>query len=90
MSVYQLEIPKVVRQQIDKLPGFYRQRFRQLIQSLATEPRPANAKRLRTGDNRYRIRVDDYRLVYRIFDAVLIVEILKAGHKARPEFYAEL
>lgn len=90
MSAYQLEIPKAVRQQVDNLPGVYRQRFRRLIQSLTSNPRPAGAKLLRTGENRYRIRVDDYRLVYRIFDDELIVEVLKAGHKAGPEFYEDV
>ena len=75
---------------MDDLPGFYRQRFRRLINSLATEPRPTSAKLLRTGENRYRIRIDDYRLVYRIFDDVLIVEVLRAGHKDGPEFYEDL
>ena len=87
MNVYQLEIPKAVRRQIDNLPGYYRQWFRRQINELATDPRPANAKPLRTGEDRYRIRIDDYRLVYRIFDDVLIVEVLRAGHKEGPEFY---
>lgn len=90
MSKYRLDVPKAVRRQVDRLPGRYRQRFRRLIQALAIEPRPPNAKRLRTGENRYRIRVDDYRLVYRIFDDLLLVEVLKAGHKIGPEFYDDI
>jgi len=90
MNVYRLNIPKPVSRQIEALPGRYRQRFWRLIQSLASNPRPAAAKLLRTGENRYRIRVDDYRLVYRIFDDVLIVEVVKVGQKEGPEFYQDV
>lgn len=90
MNVYRLNIPKPVTRQIEALPGRYRQRFWRLIQSLASEPRPVSAKLLRTGENRYRIRVDDYRLVYRIFDDVLIVEVIKVGQKEGPEFYQDV
>lgn len=88
--MYQLRIPKPVRRQIEALPGRYRQRVWRQIQSLATEPRPATAKPLRTGENRYRIRLDDYRLVYRIEDDLLIVEVVKVGHKDGPEFYEDV
>lgn len=90
MSAYRLDVPKEVRRQVDALPGRYRQRFRRLINDLADNPRPAGARQLRTGENRYRIRVDDYRLVYRVFDDVLLVEVLKAGQKAGPEFYEDV
>ena len=90
MTVYRLSIPKPVRRRVEALPGRYRQRFWRLVQSLASNPRPAGAKLLRTGENRYRIRVDDYRLVYRIFDDVLIVEVLKAGQKEGPQFYEDV
>lgn len=90
MSLYRLDVPKEVRRQVDQLPGRYRQRFRQLISSLASNPRPSTARPLRTGEDRYRIRIDDYRLVYRIFDDLLLVTVLKAGHKDGPEFYEDV
>lgn len=90
MSKYRLEIPKHVQRQIDGLPGFYRQRIRQIIISLANHPRPNNAKELRLFPNSWQIRLDNYRLVYSIEDVVLIVEIVKAGRKHGPEFYADI
>lgn len=63
MSKYRLEVPKHVQRQIDGLPGFYRQRIRQIIIALANYPRPSNAKELRLSPNSWQIRLDNYRIV---------------------------
>ncbi|MCE7983852.1 MAG: type II toxin-antitoxin system RelE/ParE family toxin [Caldilinea sp. CFX5] len=88
--MYQLRIPKPVRRRIDALPGRYRQRVWRLIQSLASNPRPAGAKQLREREQMYRIALDDYRIVYSIEDDLLIIEVVKVGSKAGPEFYQDV
>lgn len=90
MKKYRLEIKTMVLRQIEALPGRYRQRIRRTIAELVTEPRPQRALPLRTFPNRYRIRVDDYRIVYRIEDDLLIVEVVKVGRKSGPEFYTDV
>ena len=90
MNVYQLEIPTRVRRQIDRLPGHYRQRVKQVIQLLPSNPRPANAKLLREKEQIYRIALDQYRIVYSIEDEVLVIEIVKVGRKHAPEFYDDV
>ena len=37
------------------------------------EPRPAGCKKLKGHDNLYRLRVGDWRIIYAVEDAVLIV-----------------
>ena len=90
MKKYQLEIKKSVLGQIALLPGRYRQRVQRTIAALATNPRPHQAEPLRTFPDRYRIRLDEYRIVYRIEDDLLIVEVVKVGRKHGPEFYENL
>lgn len=79
-----------MRRRIDALPGRYRQRVWRLIQSLASNPRPAGAKQLREREQMYRIALDDYRIVYSIEDDLLIIEVVKVGSKAGPEFYQDV
>lgn len=82
MKVYQIDIARSVRRQIDALPGHIRQRIKREIAKLAFNPRPEHAKELRGSlAGRYKIRLDHYRLVYRIDDDAVIVVILKAGMK---------
>jgi mRNA interferase RelE/StbE len=90
MNLYQLEIPTRVRRQIDRLPGHYRQCVKAIIQQLASNPRPSNAKLLREKAEIYRIALDQYRIVYSIENEVLVVEVVKVGRKYGPEFYADI
>lgn len=90
MKPYQLKVKGAVLRQIHMLPGNYRKRVQQLLATLVTNPRPAAAKELRNAKDRYRIRLDQYRIVYAIEDDILLIEVLKVGKKEGPEFYVDL
>jgi len=51
------------------------------IDGLRVNPRPNGSKKLNKEDPLYRIRVGDYRVVYQIQDKILLVLILKVGHR---------
>jgi len=88
---YHLRRSKKVLAQMERLPGHIRQRAKRLINDLAYNPRPTYAEEL-TGilAGRYKICIDDHRIVYAIDDEIITVEILKIGHKYGPEFYRDL
>ena len=50
------------------------------IRRLADDPRPPGSERL-SGEDRYRIRQGDYRVVYTIDDEQRIVEVVRIGHR---------
>jgi mRNA interferase RelE/StbE len=56
------------------------------IEQLATETRGAGCQKL-SGQEHYRVRQGDYRIVYEIRDDVPIVTVVKVGH--RREVYRE-
>ena len=51
------------------------------MRGLASQPRPPGCEKLVGPDNLYRIRVGDYRIVYQVRDEVLLVLVLKIGHR---------
>jgi mRNA interferase RelE/StbE len=52
------------------------------IEALVENPRPAGVKKLKgKGENLWRIRVGDYRVIYLIDNTVRIVNIRKIGHR---------
>ena len=89
MKKYQLDIG-LVRRQIDRLPGHMKRRVKQEIARLGHQPRPTHAKELRDYPNTYRVRLDNYRIVYQIEDGIVIVTVLKVGRKRGPEFYQDI
>nr|WP_315149239.1 type II toxin-antitoxin system RelE/ParE family toxin [uncultured Flavobacterium sp.] len=50
------------------------------IYDLADNPRPQGYRKLK-GRKGYRIRVGDYRVIYEIFDNVLLIEVIDLGHR---------
>ena len=57
-----------------------RQRVVRRIAALADDPRPPGSTKL-TGQETYRVRQGVYRILYTIDDAVLVVEVVKVGHR---------
>jgi mRNA interferase RelE/StbE len=50
------------------------------IDELANDPRPAGAKRL-AGQEAWRLRVGEYRVVYCIEDKQLVVGVVRTAHR---------
>ncbi|WP_281636475.1 type II toxin-antitoxin system RelE family toxin [Flavobacterium marginilacus] len=50
------------------------------IYALAENPRPQGYRKLK-GRKGYRIRVGDYRVIYEIFDNILVIEVIDLGHR---------
>ncbi len=56
------------------------EKIKEAIYSLANNPRPSGYKKLKGRDG-YRLRVADYRIIYDIFDDVLLVDVIDIGHR---------
>ena len=56
-------------------------RLDEAIESLADDPRPPGSRKLAGTTDRYRVRVGDYRIVYRIDDGKVTVLVLLIGHR---------
>jgi len=77
---YRVEIAETAAKSIAKLQPQVALRIRNAILGLAENPRPHSVKKLR-GENAYRLRVGDYRVVYTINDRVVLVIIIRVGHR---------
>ena len=75
-----MEIAETAAKSIAKLQPRVALRVRNAILGLAENPRPHSVKMLR-GENAYCIRVADYRVVYTINDRVVLVIVIRVGHR---------
>ena len=78
---YEIQISKSASKQIKKLPSEIQERIQVKVDSLAVESRPDGVKKLKGRENGYRIRVGDYRIIYDIFDDVLLIIVVEVGHR---------
>ena len=80
MPLYKITISKLAQKQLDKLADNLASKLVDAIYILAKDPRPGGCKKLK-GREGYRIRVGDYRIIYQIFDDVLVINVMALGHR---------
>jgi mRNA interferase RelE/StbE len=77
---YRLLLKKSAERELRKIPKSDLQRITERIKDLAALPRPSGNEKL-AGQDSYRIRQGDYRIVYTIDDTHRLIEIIKIGHR---------
>ena len=80
MASYSLQIKRSAVKEVEALPLKDRRRIVRKIQALARNPRPEGCEKL-SGQDKYRLRQGDYRILYSVDDAAEAVVIVKIGHR---------
>ncbi len=80
MGKYKVEIKRSAVKEIESLPKKDMKAVLDKISFLSETPRPHDCKKL-SGQEKYRVRCGNCRILYAIEDAVLIVYIVKVGHR---------
>lgn len=80
MAGYSLFFKESVRKDLDAIPKSDLQRIMERIAGLADNPRPPGAEKL-SGQEKYRVRQGNYRIIYAIEENRLIVMVVKVGHR---------
>ena len=80
MASYKLLIKPSAAKELEALPKKDRQRIVTKIRSLSVEPRPPGCEKL-SGHDLYRVRQGNYRVLYTVQDADLVVVIITIGHR---------
>lgn len=79
--VYQVEITPAAKRQIKKLSQRVQKLIVERLEQLAINPRSSGVLKMESEEDLYRIRVGNYRIIYEIQDQVLLVIIVKVGHR---------
>jgi len=80
MPQYSVTWAPSARRQLEKLDPEIQRLVATAVDMLAINPRPPASARLRNSPN-LRVRVRDYRIIYEIHDRVLIVKVVRVGHR---------
>ena len=80
MASYKLLIKPSAAKELEALPPKDRRRIVAKVRKLASEPRPAGAEKL-SGQQKYRFRQGNYRVLYSVDDAESTVVVVKIGHR---------
>jgi mRNA interferase RelE/StbE len=80
MAPYRLIVKQSVSKDLKKIPKQDVKRIVATIQSLAKNPRPPQSKKL-SGQERYRLRQGNYRILYTVEDDELVICVVKVGNR---------
>ena len=87
MASYKVSIKPSAAKEIEALPKKDRIRVIKRIKDLSENPRPPGCEKL-SGDDKYRVRQGQYRIVYSISDEELVVLVVKVAN--RREVYRDI
>jgi mRNA interferase RelE/StbE len=87
MASFELRFKPSVAKDLLGIPRGDVQRILARIEALRSDPRPTGCEKL-SGQEYYRVRQGQYRILYRVADTELVVEVVKVGH--RREVYRSL
>ena len=80
MASYRLVFRHSVTKDLRAIPKSDVARILQRIEALAENPRGAGCEKL-SGQERYRVRQGQYRIIYEIVDAELVVTVVRVGNR---------
>ncbi len=79
--VYAVVFRPAAMRELEKLADYDADRILRAVETLQDDPRPSQSRKLRGAKDLYRLRVGDFRAVYRIEDKRVTVTVLKIGHR---------
>ena len=85
---YRIEVKKSAAKALKKIPKLDRKRIGKKIDSLAEKLPSPDTTKMKGNNPFHKVRVGDYRIVYEIQDDVLLILIVKVGH--RKDIYRNL
>jgi mRNA interferase RelE/StbE len=80
MAGYEIVFKQSVYKELKNIPKSALKKILAKVEELGSNPRPMGCEKL-TGQELYRIRQGNYRIVYSIQDNELTVWVIKVGHR---------
>lgn len=81
MADYRVAIKPSARKELEALDDATFQRLAKKIVLLESNPRPSGCKKLKGHQDIWRIRIGDYRVLYTVDDAEMIVRVSRIAHR---------
>jgi mRNA interferase RelE/StbE len=80
VASYKVLITRSATKELEAVPLKDRRRIVARIQGLADDPRPPGCEKL-SGEEKFRLRQGDYRILYEIIDDDLVVTVVRIGNR---------
>ena len=82
MPEYRISFSRSARKELESLPRQIVERIFPKIEALVVQPRPSGCTKLKGGQNLWRLRVSDYRVLYSIDDGQKVIDVVAVRHRS--------
>ena len=86
--MYKIEWKQSAKKELKKLKKAVIPRIIKAVKSLSINPHPTGSRKLQCSEHLYRVRLGDYRIVYSVENKIVLIEIIRIGH--RKDIYRKL
>lgn len=80
MAKYRIIVEKRAKKELAKIAPKNILKIQKAIDKLVLDPRPIASRKM-VGSSGYRLRVNEYRVIYEINDLEIVIFIIKVGHR---------
>lgn len=81
MGRYKVEIARSAEKVLFQLPKQIVPKIVAAIRGLENDPYPTGCRKLAGLQGAFRIRVQVYRIIYEVYEDLVLVKVLKVGHR---------
>ncbi len=81
MAEYDLRIGRSAERELENLEPQMGRRILAAVETLASEPRPRQARKLVGSADSFRLRIGQYRVLYQVDDSARMVTVIAVGHR---------
>ena len=81
MDSFKIEWKQSAIKELKKLNKSAIQNIIEAVEKLSSNPHPTGSRKLRAAEYTYRLRIGQYRVIYSIHSEILVIEIIRVGHR---------
>ena len=81
MALYTVSFRRSAEKDLRKLDAAVQRRVLHAVEGLARERHPLGCRKMQGGEDAFRIRLGDYRVIYTVDDGVKIVAVERIRHR---------
>jgi len=79
--MYEIKWTKKAQKQLKRLEKRHQKKLIAMADSLKENSNQENTKKMKSFENRHRIKEGQFRVIYSIYKQQLVIEVLKAGFR---------
>ena len=83
MALYKIEWKQSAKKELKKLDKSIIPKIINIVEKLSENPYPSGSRKILGAKNTFRIRTGDYRIIYSVFHDILLIQIVRLGHRQR-------